>query len=95
MVQPSILKSHIGSKIIEPHFYRWYSIKTGSKIIAGSRSEKMAPNFEAVVCVLLHICGQLCRGMPYPCIFVEEVVPLIGAMTINWCLLFSVVGIRT
>ena len=54
---------------------------TGSKIIAGSHSEKMAPNFEAVVSVLLHICGRLSRAMPYPCIFVEEVVPLLGAMT--------------
>ena len=80
MVQLSLLKSHIGSKMIEPHFYRLYSIMTGSKIIAGSRSEKMAPNFEAVVSVLLHICGQLCRSMHYPCIFVEEAVPLLGAM---------------
>ena len=67
--------------MIEPHFYRLYSIKTGSTIIASSRSEKMAPNFEAVVSVLLHIRGQLCRGMPYPCIFIEEVVPLLGEMT--------------
>ena len=52
--------------MIEPHFYLLYSIMIGSKIIAGSRSEKMAPNFEAVVSVLLHICGRLCRGMPYP-----------------------------
>ena len=41
----------------------------------------MAPNFEAVVNVLLQICGQICRSMPYPCIFVEEVVPLLGEMT--------------
>ena len=49
---------------------------------------KMAPNFEAVVSVLLQICGQLCRGMPYPCIFVEEVVPLLGAMTNKLVLTF-------
>ena len=36
MVQPSILKSHTRSKMIETHFYRLYSIMTGSKIIAGS-----------------------------------------------------------
>ena len=42
---------------------------------------KMAPNFEAVVSVLLQICGQICRGMPYLCIFVEEVVPLLGEKT--------------
>ena len=41
----------------------------------------MAPNLEAVVSVLLQIYGQMCRGMPYPCIFVEEVVPLLGEMT--------------
>ena len=41
----------------------------------------MAPNFEAVVSVKLQICGQICREMPYPCIFVEKVVPLLGAMT--------------
>ena len=48
----------------------------------------MAPNFEAVVSVLLQICGQLCWGMPYPCIFVEEVVPLLGAMTDKLVLTF-------
>ena len=41
----------------------------------------MAPNVEAVVRVLLQICGQICWGMPYLCIFVEEVVQLLGAMT--------------
>ena len=41
----------------------------------------MAPNFEAVISVLLQICGQLYWGMPYPCTFVEEIVPLVGAMT--------------
>ena len=83
MAQPSILKSHKRSKIIETHFYRLYSIMTGSKIIAGSPS-----NFEAVVSVLLQICGQICRGMPYPCIFVEEVVPLLGEITDKLVLTF-------
>ena len=41
----------------------------------------MAPNFEAVVSVLLQMCGQICQGMPYPCIFVEELVPVLGEMT--------------
>ena len=49
---------------------------------------KMAPNFAAVVSVLLQICGQICRGMPYPCIFVEEVVQLIGEMTDKLVLTF-------
>ena len=48
----------------------------------------MTPNFEAVVSVLLQICGQICRGMPYPCIFVEEVVPLLGEITDKLVLTF-------
>ena len=48
----------------------------------------MTPNFEAVVSFLLQICGQICRGMPYPCIFVEEVVPLLGEMTDKFVLTF-------
>ena len=48
----------------------------------------MAPNFGAVVSVLLQICGQICRGMPYPCIFVEEVVPLLWEMTYKLALTF-------
>ena len=48
----------------------------------------MTPNFEAVVSVLLQICGQLCWGMPYPCIFVEEVVQLLGAVTNKLVLTF-------
>ena len=41
----------------------------------------MTPNFEAVVSFLLQICGQIFRGMPYPCTFVEEVVPLLEEVT--------------
>ena len=41
----------------------------------------MAPNFEAVFSVLLQIFSQVYQGMQYSCIFVEEVVPLLGAMT--------------
>ena len=48
----------------------------------------MAPNFEAVVSVLTQICGLISRGMPYPSIFVEEVVPLLGAMTDRLVLTF-------
>ena len=48
----------------------------------------MTPNFEAVVSVLLQICGQICRGMPYPCIFVETVVPLSMEMTDKLVLTF-------
>ena len=87
MVQPSILKSHKRSKMIETHFHRLYSIMTGSKIIAGSPSEKWHLFFSCCQC-LLQICGQICRGMPYLCIFVKEVVPLLGAMTDKLVLTF-------
>ena len=48
----------------------------------------MAPNFEAVVTVLLRICGQICRGKPYPSIFVEDAVTLLGEMTDKLVLTF-------
>ena len=48
----------------------------------------MAPNFEAVFSVLLQICSQIHRGMPYLCIFVGEVVPLLDAMTDKLVLTF-------
>ena len=48
----------------------------------------MAHNFKVVISVLLQMCGQICRGMPYPCIFVEEVVPLLGKMTDKLVLTF-------
>ena len=48
----------------------------------------MAPNFEAVFSVLLQICSQIYRTMPYLCIFVEEVVPLLEAMTDKLVLTF-------
>ena len=85
MVQPSIRKSQKRSKMIESHYNRLYSIMSGSIIIW---LQKTAPNFEAVVSVLLQICGQICRGMPYPCIFVEEDVPLLVAMTDIFVLTF-------
>ena len=69
MAQPSILKSHKRSKMIETHFYRLYSIMTGSKNHCWLSLKSMAPNFVAVVSVLLPFCGQICQGMPYVCIF--------------------------
>ena len=80
MVQPSILKSHKHSKMIETPFlsyvlhngwlqnHRWFSAKG------------LTPNFVVLVSVLLPICW----GMPYLCIFGEEVVTLLGAITDKW-----------
>ena len=56
--------------------HRWFSL------------QKKTPNFEADSSVLLQICSQIYRGMPYSCIFVEEVVPLLGAMTDKFVLTF-------
>ena len=44
----------------------------------------MTPNFVAVVSVLLPICCHNGLGMPYLCIFVEEVGMLLGAITDKW-----------
>ena len=44
----------------------------------------MTPNFVVVVRVLLPISGHISWGMPYQCIFVEEVVTLLGAITDKW-----------
>ena len=44
----------------------------------------MTPNFVAVVSVLLPICGRICQGVPFLCIFVEEVVQFSGTMTEKW-----------
>ena len=48
----------------------------------------MATNFEAVFSVFLQICSQIYSGMPYSCIFVQEFVPLLGAMTDKLVLTF-------
>ena len=48
----------------------------------------MTLNFEVVFSVLLQIWSQIYRGMPYLCIFVEEVVQLFGAMTDKFVLNF-------
>ena len=56
--------------------HRWFSL------------QKMTLNFEVVFSVLLQIWSQIYRGMPYLCIFVEEVVQLFGAMTDKFVLNF-------
>ena len=44
----------------------------------------MTPNFVVFVGVLLPICCHIGWGMSYLCIFVEEVVTLLGAITDRW-----------
>ena len=56
--------------------HHWFSLR------------KMTPNFEAVFSILVQICSQISRGMPYSCIFLEEGVPFLGAMTDKFVLTF-------
>ena len=44
----------------------------------------ITPNFVVVVSVLLPICCHIGSGVPYLCIYVENVVVLLGAMTDKW-----------
>ena len=44
----------------------------------------MTPIFAVVVSVLHPICCRIGWGMPYLCIFVEEVVAFLGAITDKW-----------
>ena len=44
----------------------------------------MTPSFVVFVSVLLPICCHIGWGMPYLCIFVEEVVTLLDATTEKW-----------
>ena len=44
----------------------------------------MTPTFVVAVSVLLPICCHIGSGMPYLCIFVEEVATLLGAITDKW-----------
>ena len=48
--------------------------------------KSIATNFVVVVSVLQPICCHIGSRMPYLCIFVEEVVPLSGAITDKWVL---------
>ena len=56
--------------------HRWFSF------------QEMASNFEAVFIVFLQTCSQIYRGKPYSCIFTQEFVPLLGAMTDKLVLTF-------
>ena len=44
----------------------------------------MTPNLVVYVSVLLPTCCHFGWGMPYLCIFVEEVLTLLGAITDKW-----------
>ena len=44
----------------------------------------MVPNFVVFVSALLPICCHIGWGMPYLCIFVEEVATLLGSSTYKW-----------
>ena len=64
--------------MIKTHFYRLYSIITGSKIIAGFH------NFVVIVNVLPPVCCHIGSGMPNLRIVVEYIAALLGSMTDKW-----------
>ena len=77
MVQPSILKSHQRSKMIETLIYRLYSIITGSKFIAGSPSKVLLLilillsvfycHFVIILAQVCHICAFLLKKVSHYC----------------------------
>ena len=74
MMQPSIVKSHKRSKMIENPFLSFVFQNDCLQNHCWLSLNCTEPNFVAVVGVLLPICGQICQGMPYMCIFVEELI---------------------
>ena len=84
MVQPSILKSHKHSKMIESHFYRLHFHNGQVKNYCWLLGKGMTPYFVVFVSVLLPTCCHIGWSMPYLLIFVEEVVMLLEAITDNW-----------
>ena len=94
MVKLSLLKSHKHSEMIETHFSVFHNgwLQNHCWLLVKS----MATNFAVVVSVLLPICCHIGWGMPYLCIFVEEVVTLLCVqLLINGNEDLSVVRIRT
>ena len=84
MAPPSILKSHKLSKMIETHFLSFVFNNDWLQNHCWLSVKSMTLNFVVVVSVLLPICCPIGWGMPYLCIFDEEVVTLLGAITDKW-----------
>ena len=84
MVQPSVLKSHKHSKMIEPHFYRLHFHNGQVQNQCWLSGKGMTPYFVVFVSVLLPISCHIGWSMPYLFIFVEEVVMLLEAITDYW-----------
>ena len=84
MVQPFVLKSHKHSKMLETHFLSFVFHNGWLENHCWLSAEGMTPNFVVFVSVLLPICCHIGWGMPYMCIFVDEVVTLLGAITDKW-----------
>ena len=67
---------------------------TGSKNHCWLSVTSMTHNFAVVVNVLLPSCSHIGWSMSYLCIFVEETVTLLGAITKKMGVKLVVVGIR-
>ena len=84
MVQPSILKSHKHSKLIETYFLSFILHNDWLQNHYVLSVKSMTLNCAVVVSVLLPISCHIGSGMPYQCVFVEEVVALLGALNEKW-----------
>ena len=83
MVQPSIVKSHKHSKMIETHLsFVFHNGWIQNYCLLSAKG--VTPDFVVFVSVLLPICCHIDWGMPYLCIFNEEVVTLLGTITYKW-----------
>ena len=84
MVKSSILNSLKHSKMIETHFLSFVFHNGWLQNQCFLSAKGMTPNFVVFVSVLLPICCHIGWGMPYLCIFGEEVVMLLCAITDKW-----------
>ena len=84
MVQSSMMKNHKHLTMNETHFLSFVFHNDWLQNHCWLSVKSMAPNFVVVVSILLPICCHIGWGMPYLCIFVDEVVTLLGAITYKW-----------
>ena len=84
MVQPSTLKNHKHSKMVEINFSSFLFHNGWLQNHYWLSAKGMIPNFVVFVSGLLPICSHIDWAVPYLCIFVKEVVTLLCAITDKW-----------
>ena len=96
LAPPSTLKSRKHSKISETHFYRLYSIMTGSKIITRSPPGECHLHLKLLSVFYCQLFVRLAR-VCHICAFLvkNSLFKAMAEMAENGCELLPVVGIRT